>query len=156
MIRTLFILLSLFMFSCGGNQESKTETSGTTENSVQEDEPAINVSSAVMERGKQVYNAHCLACHQADGSGNPGMYPPLDLTETVLGDKDKLIDITLHGLTGEIEVKGEIYNQVMIPHNFLTDEQIADVLTYIRNSFGNEAEAVSVEEVAARRSNATK
>lgn len=151
MTRAFIILLSLLLFSCTGNQEPKTGSAGNAQKSEQEIEPLITVSEAIMERGEQVYNAHCLACHQADGSGNPGMYPPLDLTETVLGDKNKLIDITLNGLTGEIEVKGEIYNQVMIPHNFLTDEQIADVLTFIRNSFGNQAEAVTPEEVAARR-----
>jgi len=102
----------------------------------------------VMKHGEEVYNSFCLACHQKDGSGNPGMYPPLNETKTVNGNKEKLIEIVLEGLSGEIEVKGRMYDQVMVPHNFLTDQQIAVVLTYIRNSFGNSAPRITKKEVA--------
>jgi mono/diheme cytochrome c family protein len=147
MYRIIFLYFSLVMLlSCCGNSNSsgsKTEKlSSSKASSVQEIPPAV------MERGEEVYRKYCLACHQTDGSGNPGMYPPLVDTKTVKGDKDKLINIIMNGIEGEIEVKGEIYNQVMVPHSFLSDEQIADVLTYIRNSFGNNASPVSVEEVA--------
>lgn len=134
-----FILLSFFVFmaSCSGNQENKQSGDSTIEKPGLTETKKISIPPAVMERGKEVYQKHCFACHQADGSGNPGMYPPLIDTKTVNGDLEKLVGIVLHGQSGEIEVKGEIYNQVMVPHNFLTDRQIADVLTYIRNSFGN-------------------
>jgi len=105
------------------------------------------IPAEVMQRGENVYKTYCLACHQANGTGNPGMFPPLDQTKKVLGNKDELIGIILHGLSGKIEVKGETYYQAMAPHKFLSDQQIADVLTYIRNSFGNSASMVTKEEV---------
>ena len=105
------------------------------------------IPAEVMQRGENVYKTYCLACHQTNGTGNPGMFPPLDQTKKVLGNKDELIGIILHGLSGKIEVKGETYYQAMAPHNFLSDQQIADVLTYIRNSFGNSASMVTKEEV---------
>ncbi len=109
------------------------------------------IPKEVMDRGAAVYKANCLACHQADGSGNPGMFPPLEGTKIVLGEKEKLIGIVLHGLSGEVEVKGETYYQAMPPQNFLSDQQIADVLTYVRNSFGNKASQVTSGEVKAVR-----
>jgi mono/diheme cytochrome c family protein len=103
--------------------------------------------AASVKRGKLVYEQTCLACHQADGSGVPRMNPPLIKTKWVLGDKNTLINIVLRGLNEEIEVEGETYHNAMPPHNFLTDQQIADVLTFVRNSFTNKASAVTVAEV---------
>jgi len=85
-----------------------------------------------------------------DGGGAPRMNPPLIKTKFVLGDKKKLIGIVMNGLQG-VEVEGEDYSNVMAPHNFLTDQQIADVLTFVRNSFGNKASAVTVAEVKTQR-----
>jgi len=102
---------------------------------------------ASVKRGKLVYDQTCLACHQADGSGVPRMNPPLIKTKWVLGDKNTLINIVLKGLNEEIEVEGETYHNAMPPHNFLTDQQIADVLTFVRNSFTNKATAITVAEV---------
>jgi mono/diheme cytochrome c family protein len=97
--------------------------------------------------GKKVYDENCLPCHQADGYGVPGMHPPIVGTEWVLGDKNRLIGIVLQGMAGEIEVDGEIYDSVMAPADYLTDEEIAAVLTYLRKSFGNNASEVTVAEV---------
>jgi mono/diheme cytochrome c family protein len=102
---------------------------------------------ASMERGKKVYDLTCLACHQANGSGVPNLNPPLKQTKWVLGDKDTLIKILLNGMNEEIEIDGEYFSNTMPSQAALKDEQIADVLTYIRNSFGNKADAVTVEEV---------
>jgi mono/diheme cytochrome c family protein len=107
-------------------------------------QPSIKES---MDRGKKVFNTYCLTCHQADGKGVMRLYPPLIGPEYVGGDKKKLIGIVLNGLQGEIEVDGESYNNVMASHDFLTDQQIADVLTYVRNSFGNKYVAVTPAEV---------
>jgi mono/diheme cytochrome c family protein len=106
-----------------------------------------------MERGKQVYDLVCLACHQADGGGMPPMNPPLIKTKWVLGNKKELIKIVLKGLKGgEIEINGETFNNPMPAQEaVLNDQQIADVLTYVRNSFGNKASAVTVAEVKAVR-----
>jgi mono/diheme cytochrome c family protein len=75
------------------------------------------------------------------------MHPPIVGTEWVLGDKNRLIEIILRGMTGEIEVDGEVYDGVMASADYLTDQEIADVLTYLRNGFGNNASEVTAEEV---------
>lgn len=110
----------------------------------------VGASSASITRGKQVYLEQCLACHQVDGLGVQGMNPPLVKTKFVLGDKNALVKIVLNGMQG-VEVEGEEYHGVMAPHADLTDAQIADVLTYVRNSFGNKAKAVTAAEVKAIR-----
>lgn len=106
---------------------------------------------ASIERGQKIYETYCLACHQADGSGVPGLNPPLIKTKWVLGDKKQLITIILKGMDQPIEVDGEEYNNVMASHAFLKDEEIADVLNYVRNNFGNKASAVKPAEVKAVR-----
>jgi mono/diheme cytochrome c family protein len=105
-----------------------------------------------LERGKIVYETYCLACHQADGSGVPNLNPPLIKTEWTTGDKKKLITVILKGMDEEIEVDGETYHNVMPPMTHLSDQEIADVLTYVRNNFENNASAVAVGEVKAVRS----
>ncbi len=98
----------------------------------------------------------CFTCHQPNGQGLAGQFPPLAGSDWVLGDKERLIKISIHGLMGEIEVNGVKYNNVMappgIPPGSLTDQQIADVLTYVRNDWGNSASAVTPLEVAGVRS----
>lgn len=97
--------------------------------------------------GKAVYERNCLSCHQADGSGVPGMNPPLSQVSFVTGNKTQLIRIVLDGLTEPLEINGEDYHNPMPAQRHLSDQQLADVLTYIRSSFGNKADAVSVAEV---------
>lgn len=99
------------------------------------------------DEGKNLYSKNCMACHQSDGSGVPGMYPPLQKSNWVNGDKERLIKIMLNGLQGEIEVNGETYIQSMPSHNYLTDAQIAKVLSFIRKNFGNDASEVKIKEV---------
>ena len=108
------------------------------------------IQPAVIERGKAVYNTYCVACHQSDGGGVPSMNAPLVKGPHVLGAKTPLISIVLNGMQG-VEINGETYSNIMPANNFLTDQQIADVLTYVRNNFGNKASAVTVAEVAAAR-----
>jgi mono/diheme cytochrome c family protein len=106
---------------------------------------------ASIGRGKQVYLEQCLACHQADAGGVENMNPPLIKTKWVLGNKTTLVQVVLKGMTGEVDINGDTYHNVMAPHNDLTDQQIADVLTYVRNNFGNKASAVTAAEVKAIR-----
>jgi mono/diheme cytochrome c family protein len=113
-----------------------------------QDQPSIKDSIA---RGKKVYDAYCLPCHLADGGGVPRMNPPLIKTVYVLGDKKRLVGIVLNGMDEPLEIDGETYSNVMAPHEFLKDQEIADVLTYVRNSFGNKASAVTAAEVKAIR-----
>lgn len=105
------------------------------------------IDKVVMARGKKVYTQFCVTCHQLDGGGVPGMNPPLEKTSYVLGSKTRIIRIVLKGLNTHEEIDGESYSNVMAPFNFLTDLQISDVLTYIRNSFGNKAIAVTPGDV---------
>ncbi len=106
---------------------------------------------ASIARGQVVYKQVCLACHQADAGGVQGMTPPLIKTTYVLGPKAPLIKIVLNGMTGAITINDDDYHNVMAPHSDLSDQQIADVLTYVRNSFGNKASAVTVAQVKAIR-----
>lgn len=99
------------------------------------------------EAGRKVYTQVCIACHMADGKGISGMNPPLIKTEWVLGDKKRLINIVLKGIEEPLTIEGEEYVIPMPAQPQLTNQQIADVLTYIRNSFGNKASAVTAAEV---------
>lgn len=99
-----------------------------------------------MENGAKLYEQHCLACHQSDGSGVPNLTPPLIHTSFVTGDKVRLIKIILKGMQGE-EVDGETYDNPMPAFDYLKDDEIADLLTYIRNNFSNKADPVFREEV---------
>jgi len=102
-------------------------------------------------RGQIVYSKICLTCHQVDGSGVPNMNPPLIRTKWTLGSKTVLIQQVLKGSSGKVEIDGDTFSNTMPPLKTLTDQQIADVLTYVRNSFGNKASAVTVAEVKAIR-----
>lgn len=107
--------------------------------------------ATAITRGAVVYKNVCITCHMADGGGVPNMNPPLIKTEYVLGDKTRLAHIVLAGLAEPIEIDGNDYKQHMPAQAYLTDQQVADVLTYVRNKFGNKASAVQVAEVKAVR-----
>lgn len=104
------------------------------------------------EEGIDIYQKYCLSCHQVDGSGVPGMYPPLQKSDWVNGDKKIIISIVLKGMKGDIIVNGETYTQVMPSQANLTDEQIARVLTFIRHNFENKADSIYPYEVSSQRS----
>ena len=86
-----------------------------------------------------------------DGSGVPHMNPPLIKTDFVLGKKPALIQVVLKGMQSSVPIDDEYYSNNMPPHDFLKDQEIADVLTYVRNNFGNKASAVTVTEVKTAR-----
>lgn len=99
-----------------------------------------------MEFGKQKYMQTCFACHQADGQGVPNAFPPLAKSDYLNADVDRAIDIVLHGKTGEITVNGKTYNSVMT-QQMLSAEEIANVLTYVYNSWGNSGKVVTKDMV---------
>jgi mono/diheme cytochrome c family protein len=91
-----------------------------------------------IERGKTVYVQRCMVCHQQDGGGVPHLNPPVDGSSSVKGkDKSKLISILLKGMSDRVEIDGEYYSNNMASHADLSDQQIADVLNYIRNNWSN-------------------
>lgn len=113
-----------------------------------------NQSEIVFQKptaGEKVFKKYCISCHQADAGGVPNLNPPLINTTYVLGDKERLIKIILHGLNENIEIEGQTFTNPMPALNILKDQQIADVLTYVRSNFGNKASAVTAAEVKAVR-----
>jgi len=103
------------------------------------------------EPGEQVYSTVCAACHQATGKGLPGAFPALAGSDWVTADPETPIRIVIAGLSGPIKVAGADYNSMMPPPPGLDDEKIAQVLTYVRKSFGNTAGAVTKDQVSAVR-----
>ncbi len=104
------------------------------------------------EKGKQVYMGLCFACHQADGKGLPGAFPPLAGSDFMLADRERSIRTVLKGMTGPVTVNGVTYNSAMPPQEaVLTDQQIADVLTYVYNAWGNTGEVFTRDQVKAIR-----
>lgn len=91
-----------------------------------------------IERGKEVYTTYCITCHMEAANSTPGVYPPLAKSDYLKKPIDSLITVVIEGQTGEIVVNDTTYNGQMLPFNYLTDEQVSDVLNYTRNSFGNE------------------
>ena len=99
------------------------------------------------DRGKALYAQHCMVCHQEDGNGVPNLNPPIRKTEYVNGDKTRLINILLKGLNEPIEIDGEEYSNPMPAFNYLNNQQVADILTFIRNHFDNKSPAINATEV---------
>ncbi len=106
-----------------------------------------------LELGNAVYMQTCFVCHQSNGLGVPGQIPPLAGSDFLLRNNPEVIQTVLRGRTGEVTVNGNKYNGTMIPLGNLTDEQIANVLTYVRNSWGNRGAPVTPVEVHHERSN---
>lgn len=149
---TLFGFATLY--SCG--EEATTENS--VEEVVQVKEPTEIVEETANEplmdlsAGKEVYNTVCMACHQVNGEGIPGAFPPLANSDYLLADKTRAIKQVLNGSEGDITVNGVVFNGVMPGQkDVLDNQQIADVLTYVLNSWGNDGGTVTNEEVAAQR-----
>ncbi len=104
------------------------------------------------ELGRIVYAQNCVACHQANGQGLPGVNPPLAGSEWVTGSEKRLAGILIHGLQGPIEVEGKTYNGAMPAWGGnLSSEQIANVMTYIRSEWGNKASAIAPAQIDAAR-----
>lgn len=119
--------------------------------------PAIAglTKEAQIEKGKQVYMGLCFACHQPDGKGMPAVFPPLAGSDYMLADRDRAVRVVLKGLTGPVTVNGQTINSAMPPQEAaLTDAQIADVLTYVFNSWGNTGDAFKADHVKAIRNEA--
>jgi mono/diheme cytochrome c family protein len=149
----------LYPVSVAEAQQSKTSTTSSkkvaAKPAAKSAKPAAQAAAATPKQladGKQVYATTCAACHQATGEGTAGVFPPLAGSEWVTGDEGKLARIVLQGVTGPMEVAGETYNGMMPPWGgTLKDADIAAVLTYVRNSWGNKAAPVTTARVAAIR-----
>ena len=105
----------------------------------------------IMARGEEAYLANCAACHQPNGEGLRGVFPPLAQSDFLERDRREVLEVALFGLSGPVTVNGVEYNNVMPSMGHLGDRQLADTLTYVFKSWGNDLAAVSVDEVEAMR-----
>lgn len=142
----LVLLFILGIWNCAGSS-GKDETEDPSKGNSKSETSAEEAPS----EGETLYIQHCGSCHQRNGGGVPGMYPPLKGTETVKGDEEKLIRIVLEGMEGSIEVKGQRYDQPMPAQDHLSDEEVAKVLSYVREEFGDGAGEVTAAEVGGLR-----
>jgi len=117
----------------------------TTNEIVESEIPAASFEEQ-MKFGKQTYMQTCFACHQGEGQGIPNAFPPLAKSDYLNADVNRAIDVVLNGLSGEITVNGEKYNSVMT-RQMLSAEEVANVLTYVYNSWGNSGQVVTKEMV---------
>jgi nitrite reductase (NO-forming) len=141
-----FILLS----SCS-NKKNESPSIVTEKTALPSEEDTETTSlEAKKASGKVAYEKVCQACHQADGKGIAATFPPIANSDYLDADINRAIDGVVNGLSGEITVNGEKYNSVM-PPAALTDEEIADVFTYILNNFGNKGGQVETSQVKALR-----
>jgi mono/diheme cytochrome c family protein len=108
--------------------------------------------AASKKRGESVYATNCAACHQAKGEGIPGAIPPLAKADYLMADTKRAIRQVVHGFNGEMTVNGVKYNSAMPAQSHLKDQEIADVLNYVMNSWGNKnAKMVAAAQVKAER-----
>jgi glucose/arabinose dehydrogenase/mono/diheme cytochrome c family protein len=132
----------------GVNQLANMEKRKLESNNIRNpDEVKDNLQKDNLQAGAQLYNTYCGSCHLNDGNGDGTRYPPLVESEWVSGDPRKLIGVVLKGLSDPITVKGKTWSGVMPAHDFLKDEDVAQILTYIRMGFKNNSTAISVSEV---------
>ncbi|TRX65979.1 cytochrome c [Carboxylicivirga sp. M1479] len=138
-IGIVFIVMAMVLMSCGSSGSKKTKVNNPV------------VVADAEHPGKIIYTRHCMSCHQKDAGGIPKMYPPLAKNKVISGEKEALINIVLHGMSGEIEVDGIVYNGVMAGYKNISDKDIASVLNYLRVGFGNSGEEITPSEVKALR-----
>jgi nitrite reductase (NO-forming) len=124
----------------GGTIQNMPKEIGTVKNVVAKTVPEQ------IKSGKELYGRTCFACHQQEGQGVPNAFPPLAKSDFLNANTDRAINAVLHGLSGEVTVNGKKFNNVMTSQN-LTDEEVADVLTYVYNSWGNNKTVVTPAKV---------
>ncbi len=138
-------VFAVALVACG--QES-APSGDSGEPDVHKAEMAQATASAVEIRGEQKYLTNCAACHQANGKGLPGAFPPLAGSDYFVDDRMQAVEATIKGLSGPITVNGVEYNAVMPAMSHLSDEDLAAILTYVLTSWGNSAGAITAEDIA--------
>ncbi len=138
------IIMSIVTISIAAQQEkTKNVYASDFKSDVQESKLSESIA-----RGREIYSDFCMQCHLADGKGTPKVFPPLAGSDWLVNKRKESIHSIKYGLNGPIKVNGVSYNSAMTPLG-LEDEEIADVMNYIMNSWGNtQKKMVTVEEVA--------
>ncbi|MEM7297298.1 MAG: cytochrome c [Bacteroidota bacterium] len=135
----LVVFIAVIMASCSGNSQSEKPSTGL--NSREE----IRLKQYQVQ-GAKIYATYCANCHQQDGKGLASLYPPLAGSDYLLEDLKRAACIIKNGQSDEIVVNGVTYNQMM-PGNPITNLEVAEVLTFITNAWGNEAGLIGVKDV---------
>ena len=132
-----------------GKAELAFMESRKTRNYIKDPDPVLDhFQQGDQLSGGILYRTYCATCHQRNGKGDNNRFPPLVNSEWVTGDENRLIDVVLNGLEGEIKVDGRVYNNLMPQNRHLEDLAIASILTYVRKRFGGiEGDAISIEQV---------
>lgn len=142
----MIILLAASLMACGGNKESKTDNS--VENTSASEGRAEEVKlDQYMVAGRQLYMTHCSSCHQPDGKGLAKLFPPLAGSDYLDAHFEEVPCIIRNGIKGEVTVNGVVYNQPMPGIPSLKPLDIAEITTYIYNSWGQEKGIVNVKDV---------
>jgi len=140
-----------FTTTACGSDNAEIDNQGTAgQQSVHEAEVA-SAAAADMEAGQKAYQTHCRACHQSDGTGLRGVFPPLAGNPNIAGRPDYIAEVVLQGQSGPIDVGGDRYDGVMPPMQYLTDQEIADIVTFVLHSWGHEGGEVAPAEVREKR-----
>ncbi|MEZ4858163.1 MAG: cytochrome c [Flavobacteriaceae bacterium] len=140
----LFILTAWLFLGCNSSEKKKNTSSLIQNNTLLLQDPL----KESMERGGIIYTDFCMQCHMANGLGVAGTFPPLAKSNWLIEKRTESIHAVKFGQKGKIEVNGVSYNSIMVPMG-LTNEEVADVLNYVMNSWGNtQKEMVTVEEVS--------
>jgi len=149
---TIRLLSIAALVACGG--EKKEITPKNKEIAIEEHiqtTTTSNIDTSIMTEGEKVYT-QCLACHQANGEGLSGAFPPLASSDYMLADIDRTIKTILYGTSNPIKVNGKEYpGSTMTKFDGLTDDEIAAVATYVLNSWGNNGGLVTADMVASNR-----
>ena len=138
------LLLIIGLLSCKSNSEEKKDEYTTVEDIAK----VQDQKSESYLRGKDVYNDFCVTCHLSNGKGVAGSFPPLDGSDWLTKKRTESIHAIKYGLSGPIEVNGENYNSVMVPMG-LSDQEVADVMNYIGNTWSNAMKKPGTEEEVA-------
>ena len=147
-ISLIVAVLEIFLISisCRDNKKKETapdQTPVKTKTQIETVKPV----TLTLSPGEVAFRKSCLTCHQADGSGVPGMYPPLNQAEKVMGPPEGIIKVILFGLKGPTIINGETYTQRMPAQSLLSDSTIAVLVNYVKKRWGAGESAVTAEEV---------
>ncbi|HVA99435.1 MAG TPA: cytochrome c [Bacteroidia bacterium] len=147
-----FILLfvSIEFYSCDDDSNSTQNANNTSETTATQTVQDTSTSTTPFVKGKAVFNKTCITCHQPDGKGVIGVYPPLTHSDYLLADKERAIKQVLLGSNTMLTVNGKKFNSLMPPQE-LSDSEIADVLNYVYHTWGNNGFTITTAEVKTKR-----
>lgn len=149
-IFALAVAAALALAACSKGSGSSNTSESTTAQTTSAAATMAAANPAGGGNGEKVYQTNCSSCHQADGKGLAGSFPPLAGNPTVTGDPKAVIHIVKYGLTGKISVQGHAFNGMMPPWGSqLSNADVASAISFIRSSWGNKAGPVTEAQVAA-------